>query len=89
HNPISSAPYLFCCRSATGSKAVYQNSSLRNDTASRWGLPVFRPRSRSDEEGHRVNEDPGSRWCSARRPDRRWTGGCRALHGVDRYSGHL
>lgn len=78
-------PLILYCRSAPCSEAICQNSHLCNDTAS-WGrLPVLRPGSGGDEEGHRANEGPRSRWTRPGYFDRGWTGGCRALHGVIGY----
>lgn len=83
HTGKSHLPPLFTLpRSATGSEAVCQNSSLHHDTASGWGLPVLRPGSGGDEEGYRADEEPWGRWASAGSPDRGWTGGRRALYGV-------
>lgn len=83
HTGKSHLPPSFALhRSAAGSEAVCQNSSLRHDPASWWGLPVLRPGSGGDEEGHRADEEPRGRWASAGSPDRGWTGGRRALYGV-------
>lgn len=77
-------PLFALHRSAAGPEAVCQNPSLRHDTASWGGLPVLRPGSGGDEEGHRADEEPWGRWASARSPERGWTGGRGALYGVTR-----